>query len=631
MARRLRVAVWLCLGSVLLCVVGASQQGSQGLLHNLELVGALELPPPNADVWAHGDFAYVGTWSTQGCPGTGVKVVDISDPARPRLVATLAAQANTSAEDIVVRRVQTPFFQGDLLALGLQVCPGNPGPGGLALFDVTAPAAPRQLSFFDTTAESRGVHELDLLVQEDRVFALLATLARLRVVEVTDPYGPRQVSDWHLTEKLGEPLTGTAPLNSKFLHSALASPDGTLAFLSYWDAGVIILDISDPADPRYLGRTRFGEREQGNAHSVAVSADNRLLLQADEVESAGDGPPFHDFGFLRVFDISEPQQPRLLSIFHSPHSHPDPQEGPPDKGDYSIHNPFLVGELAFLSWYSDGIRAVDLSTPRRPLEIGWFVGDEPLRNRVWGVHVQPEKQNLILASDINFGLYLLRPVAPAPNPGGVVDGASFAAGPAAPMGGGGPVAPGAIVSLFGTNLAGATAAAVALPLPKRLAGSAVTVNGVRAPLFFASPLQINFLLPESTPVGTAQVGVDNAGRPGEEVVVKVVAAAPGIFTLSQDGQGPAAARRASDQSPVTPERPARPGDVVEIFLSGLNGATPLVTLGGEAAEVLFAGPAPGFVGLWQINLRVPAGLSGNVELRVTANGVASNPALLPIE
>src|SRR3990172_8124090 len=52
----------------------------------------------NADVWAHGSFAYVGTWSGP-CPGTGVKIADISDPANPEFVGTLAEHENTSAED----------------------------------------------------------------------------------------------------------------------------------------------------------------------------------------------------------------------------------------------------------------------------------------------------------------------------------------------------------------------------------------------------------------------------------------------------------------------------------------------------------------------------------------------------
>src|ERR671924_668189 len=67
----------------------------------------------NADVWVHGDFAYVGTWAFP-CTRRGVKIIDVSDVSNPQLIGTLAARAGTSAEDMVVRSVSTPFFTGDL-------------------------------------------------------------------------------------------------------------------------------------------------------------------------------------------------------------------------------------------------------------------------------------------------------------------------------------------------------------------------------------------------------------------------------------------------------------------------------------------------------------------------------------
>src|SRR3990172_662092 len=81
-------------------------------------LGALDT---NGDVWAHGNFAYVGTWSIP-CSGLGVKVVDVSDLRAPRMIGRVAARAGTSAEDVVVRRVKTRYFRGDLLAVGIQRC-----------------------------------------------------------------------------------------------------------------------------------------------------------------------------------------------------------------------------------------------------------------------------------------------------------------------------------------------------------------------------------------------------------------------------------------------------------------------------------------------------------------------------
>lgn len=107
--------------------------------HTREL-GQVWLEQTNADVWSHGDFAYVGTWGDP-CSGTGVKIVDVSDPAKPAPVATAAGYPGTSAEDMQVLSVDTRAFKGDLLAVGIQDC-NEEGFGGLALWDVTDPTDP---------------------------------------------------------------------------------------------------------------------------------------------------------------------------------------------------------------------------------------------------------------------------------------------------------------------------------------------------------------------------------------------------------------------------------------------------------------------------------------------------------
>ena len=83
-------------------------------IHNLELVGQLPLGPGfNAGVWVQKNTAYVGTWGTaSACPGLGVKVVDLTAPATPRLIQRLAAYPNTSAEDVVVRPVDKSALCG---------------------------------------------------------------------------------------------------------------------------------------------------------------------------------------------------------------------------------------------------------------------------------------------------------------------------------------------------------------------------------------------------------------------------------------------------------------------------------------------------------------------------------------
>ncbi len=240
-----------------------------------------------ANVRALGDYAYVGSWGAGRCPAYGVRVVDLRNPAAPAVVATVAQIPGTSAEDIVPLHVATPAFTGDLLAVGIQRC-SNSGaaPSGLALVDITDPAAPRDLGFFDTGRGSRGVHELDVTVRNGRVLALLAVPrststydSDLRIVDVSDPARPVQLSAWG-PALAGLSTAGQGCSRAVYAHSVKASQDGTRAYASFWDAGLIILDITDPAGPRYLGRA-LDPHAEGAVHSVDITNEG-LLVVAEE-------------------------------------------------------------------------------------------------------------------------------------------------------------------------------------------------------------------------------------------------------------------------------------------------------------------------------------------------------------
>src|SRR4051794_32551463 len=251
----------------------------------------------NADIWLHHGFAYVGTWASgsdrqRGCPGAGVKIVDLRDPTQPTLLGSVAEHPGTSAEVMRVRSVSTPSFQGDLLAVGLQAC-GGAGLRGVDLWDVTVPSAPQALGFLATGAG--GVHELDLVQRTDgRVLALLAVpfsesstggqTGDFRIVEVTDPRAPRALADWGARKGLDIGSDeGQGSDANVYAHSAHASPDGMRVYVPFWDLGVVIFDLADPAAPRLLGRTTFPAGDQGNAHSVDLFPGGTVIVEADEV------------------------------------------------------------------------------------------------------------------------------------------------------------------------------------------------------------------------------------------------------------------------------------------------------------------------------------------------------------
>lgn len=523
-----------------------------------------------AQVAALGRYAYVGSTNfTVECPGLGVAIVDLVDPTAPTEVATAARIPGTTAEHVVAIRVQTQFFSGDLLGVGIQRCGehgsdngagGSTRQAGLLLVDVTNPRQPRDLGFFSVgsgSGEVHGVHELDLVRRADgRVLALLAVPGSdeqdggdFQIVDVTNPRRPVHLSSWSARNYIGQRDSAEAGgaasscLPSVLGHSTSAGAGGRRAYVSYWDAGVFLLDIEDPTSPRVISRIRDPEAD-GASHSVD-EAPGSILLATEEiglvfgprrltfraagggqtldlvgceapsrtplrasgtltgplalagracaplsaplpgaivlVESGGCGvtekgrqladaqaaamlvsqprgpvlphagpaaalplpaigisqsaadrlqllartgpvgltlPVTREWGGLRIWDVSTPARPKRLAVFHTDNSARFP---PQDGGWYTAHHPLAVNSrYALVSWYSDGIRLVDIRNPSQPREVAAFrppsratdtlrdSADTPamrLRGMIWGV---ARTGDLVLASDIGGGLYVLR-------------------------------------------------------------------------------------------------------------------------------------------------------------------------------------------------------------------------------
>ena len=290
----------------------SAQSGSPAPLvaDNFDVLGHANLGggTPNGDVWFYdhggsvGKFAYVGTWSGQ-CTGQGAKVVDVNDPTNPKWEGFVGARKNSSNEDVVVRRIGSK----DVLGIGVQAC-GPGGSDGLALFDVTNPLKPVELSFLPTPT---GVHELDLTVRADgKALALLATPfseffdtyfgtnfgGEFRIVDISDPASPQPLSDWGIIADSNLLIQGgNDPVTSSFQglpgffaahydHSVRVADSGMTAYISYWDGGILKLDISNPSTPAYVGRTIYPAGSSGDGHSMTPYqvGGTRYILQNDE-------------------------------------------------------------------------------------------------------------------------------------------------------------------------------------------------------------------------------------------------------------------------------------------------------------------------------------------------------------
>jgi hypothetical protein len=361
-------------------------------------------------------------------------------------VADLESPAGTSAEDVVVYTAPHGLLAGrDIAVVGIQVCGGDRTDTGffrgLQVFDVTDPARPAELARLDTGCCTRGLHELEVQHRADlgRTFVYASVPASeyadpgspsarrdrqgrgdFRLIDVTNPRLPVEVSNWGVHRDLGAPPApgqGCDP-DPEYGHSVEPSADGKLAFVAYWDSGFVALDLADPAAPVFKGTTRYPADADGDAHSSNYDEGRKLLFSADEdfCKTSGSGIE-KGFGYLRAWDYADLGAPRQIGTFKTPNS-----SGSKDlrAGDYTVHNPLLVGSDLYVSWYTDGIRVVDAADPRRMREVAHFVppaANNPIQpsqrgvltnaTQVWGV-AYDEGRDLVFASDMNSGLWILR-------------------------------------------------------------------------------------------------------------------------------------------------------------------------------------------------------------------------------
>jgi uncharacterized protein (TIGR03437 family) len=191
---------------------------------------------------------------------------------------------------------------------------------------------------------------------------------------------------------------------------------------------------------------------------------------------------------------------------------------------------------------------------------------------------------------------------------GVVNAASFAAG----------VAPGSLATLFGVNLGSAT----------------VLLNGVDVVPFYASDTQVNFYVPATTPLGANVFTVTAPSGLKASATINLVSAQPGIFS---------GAVVHADTGASALNTPVSAGDYIAIYCTGLGPTkvsgglarttvTPTVYLGATPMSPSYSGLAPGFVGLYQVDVQIPPGLpSGTVPLVITSGSAYSNEVKIAVQ
>jgi uncharacterized protein (TIGR03437 family) len=234
-------------------------------------------------------------------------------------------------------------------------------------------------------------------------------------------------------------------------------------------------------------------------------------------------------------------------------------------------------------------------------------------------------------------------LSPSINPGGVVNAANYVA----------PVAPGSIASAFGNFVLSSSLGTTQSPLPTDLSGLSLRFGGgTLAPLFFVTGGQVNFQVPwELSGQSQSMLAATVNNVAGAAQTVSLAPFAPAIFSMNSQGSGQGAILDTS-YNLVDSSNPTTANAFVLIYCTGLGAVTnqpatgspgpsnplawsttPTVTIGGVPADVSFFGLAPGYVGLYQVNAQVPAGLAANsaVPVVIAIGGVTSNTVTMALQ
>jgi hypothetical protein len=323
------------------------------------------------------DYVYTGTYSSNL-----MFAWDVTNPAEPVITDSLPFDG---------RRVNDVKINADASVAVVTSENAANRRNGITILDLSDPAHPRRVSHF-TEEMTGGVH--NTWIEGDLVYAINYGTHDVRIVDISDPAAPRMVGAWGL------------PVEGRYLHDVTIL-DG-LAYLSYWDNGMVIIDVGNgvkggtPTDPvfvsQYQYRYQLGDEWYGNTHHAIRYGD--YVFVGDEIFGCSEcinGPR----GYVHVVDVTDIENPREVATYRVPEA--------------GVHNMWAEDDLLYIGYYQAGLRVLDISGElrgdlyRQHREVGWYMtqdaeGTVPNTTDTWGA--QPFKGK-IYASDPNSGLWIV--------------------------------------------------------------------------------------------------------------------------------------------------------------------------------------------------------------------------------
>jgi hypothetical protein len=325
------LAAAVALGAAVLFTVGGAaaspaQHGvstghlpGEGAWGNIELVGKAILtntPELVADVGVNpaGTYAFLANWGEPDCagpetggqtsPDSGVWIVDIRDLSNPRKVGFInGTQDSRPGEGVQVATITTPYFSGDLLAINSEICTGAlNGKGGISLYDVTNPLRPTKVAEHwgdkQNTSDANETHSVFIWDAGSKAYAVMVDnieFPDVDILDITKPNRPRLIAEYDLNDfNVAQPELG---LTQTGIHDMIVKKIGErfIMLVSYWDGGYVKLDVTNPANPTFIGDSDYNNPDpellaqtgkrmlpEGNGHQAEFTIDNKYVIATDE-------------------------------------------------------------------------------------------------------------------------------------------------------------------------------------------------------------------------------------------------------------------------------------------------------------------------------------------------------------
>jgi hypothetical protein len=349
--------------------------------------------PDGQQIMVHRGYAYIGHVCSKG-----FSIVDVHDPTKPKTVGYVANPPNTWSlhlqvhEDLLLQvhardmfaipemADERNYYKGNVNFHALAAAPEKRDwSAGMAVYDIAKPEQPRQIGFLPI--EGRGLHRIWYVGGRWAYASALFdgfTDYILITIDMEDPSKPRIAGRYWLpgmNHAAGEKANWPLERGRYGLHHAIV--DGDIAYCSWRDACLVVVDVADRSNPKLITHQRWFPPIGGGTHNALPLADRDLLIVLDEavLDQVADG-----YKPIWVFDNKVKSAPVCISTFPLPTDRDYIAVG----GHFGPHNvhenrpgSFQSSEIIFATYQNAGVRVYDIRNPYQPAEVGACVPPAP--------------------------------------------------------------------------------------------------------------------------------------------------------------------------------------------------------------------------------------------------------------